>query len=153
MSDLKKQLIRLGSTNPELRPHIKEVLAATNKRAMKFGPQTLEKKYEDMLQKIAGGLRNNHEVEDGLVIAMGRDESISVNSIVTTVAVKSWVGGSYPSELKVALRVDWGKAAITGKVGNKNIFPVRIGLKDDFTKLGNKLWKSVLEAAKDSVLG
>jgi len=27
MSDLKKQLIKLGTTNPELRPHIREVLA------------------------------------------------------------------------------------------------------------------------------
>lgn len=29
MSDLKKQLIKLGSTNPELRPHIREVLKAS----------------------------------------------------------------------------------------------------------------------------
>jgi len=30
MSDLKKQLIKLGTTNPELRPHIRKVLANTS---------------------------------------------------------------------------------------------------------------------------
>ena len=30
MSDLKSQLIKLGSTNPELRPHIRKVLAAVD---------------------------------------------------------------------------------------------------------------------------
>jgi len=31
MSDLKKELIKLGSTHPELRPHIREILAASTK--------------------------------------------------------------------------------------------------------------------------
>lgn len=32
-SDLKNQLIKLGATNPELQPHLKEVLAAIDKEA------------------------------------------------------------------------------------------------------------------------
>lgn len=32
MSDLKKQLIKLGSTNPELRPHIRPVLDSLSNR-------------------------------------------------------------------------------------------------------------------------
>jgi len=32
-SDLKEQLIKLGATNPELQPHLKEVLAAIDKEA------------------------------------------------------------------------------------------------------------------------
>lgn len=39
MSDLKKQLIKLGSTNPELRPHIRAILSSSPKQAaLRDGP-------------------------------------------------------------------------------------------------------------------
>jgi len=37
MPDLKKQLIRLGSTNPELQPHIRPVLSSLGKNAQVVG--------------------------------------------------------------------------------------------------------------------
>lgn len=42
MSDLKRQLIKLGSTNPGLRPHIREILASTKEASS----TTLEKMVE-----------------------------------------------------------------------------------------------------------
>jgi len=45
MSDLKKELIKLGSTNPELRPHIREVLASKN--------QTTQNLHEEWLEECA----------------------------------------------------------------------------------------------------
>lgn len=43
MSDLKRQLIKLGSTNPELRPHIREVLANLPKRGSTLSGATFDK--------------------------------------------------------------------------------------------------------------
>jgi len=43
MSDLKKQLIKLGSTNPELRPHIRKVLSMWGS-----GPPTRDISKEDL---------------------------------------------------------------------------------------------------------
>ena len=46
MSDLKSQLIKLGSTNPELRPHIREIIAAKDVVASKGTLRDAMKAYE-----------------------------------------------------------------------------------------------------------
>lgn len=49
MSDLKKQLIKLGSTCPELRPHIREILSKT----------AAWKSDEDFMEKLANEVASN----------------------------------------------------------------------------------------------
>jgi predicted nucleic acid-binding Zn-ribbon protein len=68
MSDLKQQLIRLGSVNPELRPHIRQVLAAlTLKTAASFldAPiKALEKAQNDAESKLVSLDRHLSKLSD-----------------------------------------------------------------------------------------
>jgi len=56
MSDLKKQLIRLGSTNPELRPHIRKVLAA--------GMVPNNAKFDNWIERMLTAVADNTSVGD-----------------------------------------------------------------------------------------
>lgn len=152
MPDLKRQLIKLGSTNPELRPHIREVLkkASSQKSAMKFGPQTLGGTLEDMNDKIAMGLRSHHWIDDSKVVAIKHDTKVTADLILATIQIRGLgvVGGGASQELKIVLKVSIKDLSITGKVGNKNIFPIKIKPNVSFDTIGKALWESVLEAVE-----
>ena len=63
MSDLKRQLIKIGSANPELRPHIREILnAAESVTASKH--RSIERKINDVRSDIASAIRKTDDDDE-----------------------------------------------------------------------------------------